>query len=141
MNFDLGEDSPVFTVDDVPEVFFQGGKVHGFSIGRDRHAVASAFKGDFPNDFVGRQIDALESVECADVDAVELLADTDALDVGGTSVRVKASGGNAFSETMMIVDIEDQQTVSSVAEVITDSRCGDVEKMTCLRRALCGQRW
>ena len=129
VHLDGGDDFPIFAGHHIPEILFQGREIHGLAIRGNGHAVTASFIGTFPQELVGGQIDALKGVEGGNENTVELGADGNPLDVCRASILMKTLRGNAAHETVLIIDVKYQQSMPSIAQVVTNTGRGHIEEM------------
>jgi len=71
--------------------------------------------------------------ERADKQPPHVFAGTDALDVEWLAIFIQTAKGNPPDELVVLVDIKDQHTVSTVLQVVADTWRGDVEQSPQLR--------
>ena len=126
LGFDFGDDSAGGCVDNRPERPFELGHVEEFAIGRNRHAIASAFVGLVPKLLAGDGVEGHHLVQTGDVHLAGLRAGSDALHVFRLLAGGHIPGGKALDELVSVIDVENQDTGATVLLVVANAGAGRV---------------
>ena len=125
--FDFCNSLTGFCIDDVPCIFFERWNIECLSIGKDGHAVAAVSWCHFPNSLFIGEIDTVEFFGSRKVEPIGYRVSANTFDVA----RFLQSARRCFDASdklVVFVHVEHQYSRATVLQVISDSRCDDVEK-------------
>src|SRR5262249_23496040 len=126
---ELGDDVARGCVDYVPMRAFEGWYVEDLAVGRQGHAVAAAFEGFVPDDFLRHQIDGCHAGQRAHVEPACTRVGGDSFDVFGLLAGWNIPGRDALDEFVSVVNVENENADAAVVDVVSDARFGDVKQM------------
>ena len=125
---DPRDDASVFRVDHMPVILLERRDVEIRAVGRHRHPIAPAVIFLFPKDLVGAQIDAGERTNRAHIDPLREPVGADPLHIlGFARLRGEPRGLDPFHELVAMIDVKDQNAVTTVFQVVANTRLGDIQ--------------